>query len=757
MKVPNTYLWPAVVLLLTVLSLGLAFHLLVPDFGTELWINDHHLPVLDIFFKYYTHVGDGLILLPLGILLLATHTPLLRLALWAFGIKTIVIQLSKNWIFKGTPRPKTYFESKGLVLQYVEGVQVHGFDSFPSGHTATAFAWLGVLLLYIGYLQIGQRSKKVWGLALCLLAVLVGISRIYLVQHFVVDTLAGALVGLASVLIARAIVKIPADHAVGIARLKAFYSQYRQEIWVSVLASLLFLPGLGMVHLFDWDEINFAESAREMLLTGEYWRVQINYQPFWEKPPLFIWLQSLCMSVFGVSEYAARLPNAVTGVVASLFIYQIAQKMEGSRYAWYAVLCYVGAFLPHFYFKSGIIDPVFNVLIVGSLWMWGGLSPTETTYKRAILAGILLGMAVLTKGFVAWLLVGMVTGSMLLLSAQERKALWLKWMVFVLTSMIVASVWYLQETLRHGSWFVTEFLEYHIRLFTTEDCGHGQPWYYHPVVLYLGCFPTSILFVYYFKKFNFFTQHRFIQMLTLLFFTVLIVFSISQTKIVHYSSLCYYPIAFLGAYTLLRYFKTHSRLGLGVKLQWSVLGILLGGGIVALGSVEKWKQYLIPYIKDTFAVANIQQSVHWMGWEWAVGVFLMLAVVAAFWVDSVRGAASAAVVLLTGSLVTLQVAMYLIVPKVEKYVQGTLIEMYSQFRDQDCYVKAVGFKSYGQYFYTARRSGYPTSAEDDHWLMEGAVDKPAYIVTKVDRNHYKDHPNLELMLDKGGFVLYKRK
>ncbi|MBK8051835.1 MAG: hypothetical protein IPK35_00800 [Saprospiraceae bacterium] len=59
--------------------------------------------------------------------------------------------------------------------------------------------------------------------------------------------------------------------------------------------SVFFFAGLGHVHLFDWDEINFAESAREMIHTGNYLSVQINYQPFWEKPPLFFWMQAISM------------------------------------------------------------------------------------------------------------------------------------------------------------------------------------------------------------------------------------------------------------------------------------------------------------------------------------------------------------------------------------------------------------------------------------------------------------------------------
>ena len=54
------------------------------------------------------------------------------------------------------------------------------------------------------------------------------------------------------------------------------------------VAALAFVPFLGSAPLFDWDEINFAESAREMIVSGNYFQVQINYQPFWEKPPLFI-------------------------------------------------------------------------------------------------------------------------------------------------------------------------------------------------------------------------------------------------------------------------------------------------------------------------------------------------------------------------------------------------------------------------------------------------------------------------------------
>ena len=71
---------------------------------------------------------------------------------------------------------------------------------------------------------------------------------------------------------------------------------------ICLAAAAVFIPYIGSTPLFDWDEVNFAECAREMLVSGNYETVQLNYQPFWEKPPLFIWMQALCMNIFGVNE-----------------------------------------------------------------------------------------------------------------------------------------------------------------------------------------------------------------------------------------------------------------------------------------------------------------------------------------------------------------------------------------------------------------------------------------------------------------------
>ena len=97
-------------------------------------------------------------------------------------------------------------------------------------------------------------------------------------------------------------------------------------IIIALGGSLLFMHSLGSTPLFDWDEINFAESAREMIVSGDYLRVQINFQPFWEKPPLFFWMQVLSMKMFGINEFAARFPNAICGIVTLMVLYSIGKN-----------------------------------------------------------------------------------------------------------------------------------------------------------------------------------------------------------------------------------------------------------------------------------------------------------------------------------------------------------------------------------------------------------------------------------------------
>ncbi len=177
------------------------------------------------------------------------------------------------------------------------------------------------------------------------------------------------------------------------------------ELFVQLLVVctglFFFVPFLGAAHLFDWDEINFAEAAREMLVSHNVLQVQINFHPFWEKPPLFFWFQALSMSVFGVNEFAARFVNAVCGILTLLAVYRIGSRVFDRKFGLLWAGAFLGSFLPHLFFKSGIIDPVFNLFIfLGIYFVYRGEKTDGHRLRPALLAlaGAFLGCAALTKG-----------------------------------------------------------------------------------------------------------------------------------------------------------------------------------------------------------------------------------------------------------------------------------------------------------------------------------------------------------------------
>ena len=167
--------------------------LVFPKGVLELLINRYHYPSLDIFFKYITHLGDGSLLAVLLIGLLFYNYYSAILTAFAIIVQAVLVSLFKRWIFSGLERPIAFFED-GTLLNFVDGVDVHSSNTFPSGHTATAFALFALI-----YTAIKNRGSII-ALILILLAFSVGFSRIYLLQHFVVDVYFGALIGVFSVI-----------------------------------------------------------------------------------------------------------------------------------------------------------------------------------------------------------------------------------------------------------------------------------------------------------------------------------------------------------------------------------------------------------------------------------------------------------------------------------------------------------------------------------------------------------------------------
>jgi membrane-associated phospholipid phosphatase len=178
-------------LLLALLLLGAFFILLQYNkLDIHLFINTmvNKSEWLNVFFRYFTHIGDGFGVAVLSLLLLFINIRLSLASFISFSIASIISTILKYSFFKDFNRPSFVFEWEHThSLQLVEGVKMNIHHSFPSGHTTAAFAAYIVLALYL---------KPTWAKLLCLIvACLVGFSRMYLSQHFLMDVTAGAAIG----------------------------------------------------------------------------------------------------------------------------------------------------------------------------------------------------------------------------------------------------------------------------------------------------------------------------------------------------------------------------------------------------------------------------------------------------------------------------------------------------------------------------------------------------------------------------------
>ena len=571
---------------------------------------------------------------------------------------------------------------------------------------------------------------------------------------------------------------------------KILNTDLKAYAFIFIAACLLYIPFIGNMPLFDWDEINFAECAREMLVSNNYADVQLYFHPFWEKPPLFIWLQAMSMNVFGVNEFAARFPNAICGVITLMILFKTGQELNDRKFGLTWAFVYASTLLPHLFFKSGIIDPWFNLFIYISVYQL--IKHTNNPvgrlgYQTAITAGFFLGLALLTKGPAALILVGLTVTVFFVLGKLKKISSFKFMMAFFLAFLITGLSWFAVEIMQGHGKVIKEFIDYQVRLFNTEDSDHGGPFIYHFVVLLMGCFPSSLFLILAHKKsasdtpFNLHTKRWMLS----LFWVVLILFSIVQTKIVHYSSLCYFPLTYLATYAIHKLIARQYTWKKWFQMFFVFITILLGLAFILVGCLPFLKPWLISsnLIDDPFAVENLKANVSWIGFEWLIGgVFLIVSLVSLIKIN--KGQYKFIYVLFTASLFAVYSLIMIVAPKTELYSQRAAIEFYKQCAKHHFNVETIGLKSYASLFYgqlnpslkdeqsfkdyiELKRSDLEANHMDievsyalirSNWMKEVKLERPSCFVAKItDEEVVKKYcPYLKELYRQNGFIFYIR-
>ena len=159
----------------------------VSQFDITLFVNSFHNSFLDTFFNWMTDLGDGIFATAVVLMLILFKRNYWLSSILCCFIPALITQLLKHYFFSDFERPSLIMKNFPQ-LHYVDGVYINELNSFPSGHATQAFA----LFTFIALITPFRKYQSL----ILFTAILVAVSRVYLLQHFFQDVLAGSFIGL---------------------------------------------------------------------------------------------------------------------------------------------------------------------------------------------------------------------------------------------------------------------------------------------------------------------------------------------------------------------------------------------------------------------------------------------------------------------------------------------------------------------------------------------------------------------------------
>ena len=219
-----------------------------------------------------------------------------------------------------------------------------------------------------------------------------------------------------------------------------------------VSAGVLFFR-LDRNKLQSWDEAVYAESAKEMAQGGDWLTPHWNQEPFYQKPPLAIWMTAILFRWIGVNELNARAFSAVCGVACIVLTFLIAASFLPLGHAFLAGL--VLLVTPHFnyYARQGLLDVPLTAFLLLAIYSY---IRSRNNKRWWLLVGCAFGLAVLTKGVAAG--PGILAVATVVAFARERSWRVREFWIGVILFFVIAGSWHLAMLLVHGRAFVAEYI-----------------------------------------------------------------------------------------------------------------------------------------------------------------------------------------------------------------------------------------------------------------------------------------------------------
>ena len=254
--------------------------------------------------------------------------------------------------------------------------------------------------------------------------------------------------------------------------------------------AFLFFFGLGHFGLLGADEPRYAQVAREMLARHDWITPTLGGKPWLEKPVLYYWQAMLSFSIFGVTDWAARIPSAVDAVFMVAAVYMFLRRFRYESPLDGALITASCAGVIGFARAAATDMPLASMFAIAMLAWYAWLESSEKKYLAAFY--VFLGLGTLAKGPVAPVLAYVVIVLFVILRRDYRALRSTLWFPGIILFLAVTLPWYVMVELRNPEFFRVFILEHNLARFGSNLYQHKQPfWYYLPVSI-LALMPWTL-------------------------------------------------------------------------------------------------------------------------------------------------------------------------------------------------------------------------------------------------------------------------
>jgi 4-amino-4-deoxy-L-arabinose transferase-like glycosyltransferase len=231
------------------------------------------------------------------------------------------------------------------------------------------------------------------------------------------------------------------------------FSNHRFHLWLIILlSSIILFANLHKGGLSGYDDPLYAHEGKQMLITGDWWSIRLNGVLNFEYPPMFIWLEALSMKIFGVSDFAAKFPAALSALLTIILVFCIGREL--SEEFWLPICAAWVLVLSQHYMKysmRAMTDAPFTFFFTLSLFLYiKGLKRP----RYLILCGAAIGSGILTRSILGLIPVGIILGHQIITRHYQRPRL--RYLLSgLLIALLLPFIWYFSQYRLHGDRFLS--------------------------------------------------------------------------------------------------------------------------------------------------------------------------------------------------------------------------------------------------------------------------------------------------------------